>query len=397
MIRFMVWSLAMGLHAGVLAAPPMTPADAFALGKADGSAGAAGVAGQATSANAAANVPDYSTTNANSSYFGGGNGNPRTFGSARVLDCATTSYTNPRQQAECTAINQIAGDRTNRPITPIAPTDPTIATGRAIANNPAAVAGSFTSGYSACTTQTVTTPPVYETELCVHEKKIEPVSCQKTLTVTVTTTESCVPNTWYGGFVLGIPGYGWTNQVDVYCDMNRNDGMLALRFTPTGLHGACAVGNLDVPKAPFTVSDRVEWGQVCSAPTRIYVTSWWQDGNGVNVTYDADGNIVPVSFDTNGTYYEQQNCRTGVANGELTSIHHYKGTCNVTNYIGYEPGYTQGCVGDVCTYTFRMIDSRWGNQAVNAAGPFTPPKIVATETDIWDTAACDILQSRTLP
>jgi len=173
------------MQASAWAAQPMTPADAFALGKSDGAAGGTDVAGQITGANATANVPGYTTTNVNSGYFAGGNGNPRTFGSARVLDCASTVYTQPEQQAECTAINQIAGDRSARPITPIASTDPTIATGRSIANNPEAVAGSFTSGYSACTTQTVTTPPVYETEICIHEKKIEPVSCQKTLTVTV--------------------------------------------------------------------------------------------------------------------------------------------------------------------------------------------------------------------
>ena len=117
------------------------------------------------STSASTNVDAYSTTNANSSYFSNGNGDPRTPGAAQVSTCANTTFADPKVQAECTAINQIAGDRSVRPLTPLTPADPMLVLGRATATDPVSVAGAFAASYSGCSTQTVTTPPIYETDL----------------------------------------------------------------------------------------------------------------------------------------------------------------------------------------------------------------------------------------
>ncbi len=341
-------------YSSVWAQPPsptptpatLTPATAFNLGKSDGAAGTATVTGSINSTSAATNVDSYSTTNSNSSYFSGGNGNPRTFGAVRVTDCATTVYPDARNQAECAGINQVAGDRSRRPVTPMTPSDPMLVRGKVIVNDPVSVAGAFTSGYSACTTQNVTTPPVYQTEFCTQERSLQTQTCTKLLTVNIVLTPSCTPGTWYGGYMIGIPIDGWFNRVDALCNPDRTDGMIQLRFTPVGLHGVCYAGSLNAPMAPFAVT-----------------TTLGYRGAGAN----------------------------------LTTAHNYKGSCTVTNWIAYEPGYTQGCVSEVCSYTFRIIDSRWGNLAVGGTPGLRPPGNIHTEVDVWDTAACDILQARTLP
>jgi hypothetical protein len=240
-------------------------------------------------------------------------------------------------------------------------TDPLVVKRNTVSGDAETYLGSLivNGAYAGCAEKTVKDPDKYQTETCNQYLTAGEESCNEILTVSITTSESCVPGTWYGGYSLGIPVYGWVNQVDIYCDMNRSDGMLRLRFTPIGLHGVCSIGYLDVPKSPFTVADSVGWGVI-------------------GQTCDGDGNC-------SDSY--------GPVNYELTSIHNWKGACTVTNYIGYEPGYAQGCVGDTCNFTFRALDSRWGNQAVATGGPFTPPKIIVTETDSWDNQ-CTALEAR---
>ena len=87
----------------------------------------------------------------------------------------------------------------------------------------------------------------------------------------------------------------------------------------------------------------------------------------------------------------------GYINYEVKAAHNYKGSCTVTNYIGYAPGYTQGCSNGVCTYTFSFYDNRWGDYGFGNTGALPVPAIIHTENDAWDTAACSLLDARTLP
>ena len=152
------WCFLLLLAAAFPAWADMTPAQAFDAGKAFGQSGsgAAAVKGAISGSAAADQVPQYGTSNANSAYYGGGDGDPRTPGSARVSECATTLYADPRQQVECDAINDLANNRSTRPPLTIAPNDPILVQGAAIKADPSAVAGAFGGAYGACSTTTVT-------------------------------------------------------------------------------------------------------------------------------------------------------------------------------------------------------------------------------------------------
>ena len=51
--------------------------------------------------------------------------------------------------------------------------------------------------YSACTQQTVSAPARKQIEVCAETRAPEERTCEKVLTVTVTTSQSCVPGTWF--------------------------------------------------------------------------------------------------------------------------------------------------------------------------------------------------------
>lgn len=192
------WCLPVVLAVVSPACADMTPAQAFDAGKAFGQsgAGAAAVKGAISGTSAAVKVPQYGTSNANSAYYGGGDGDTRTPGSARVTECASRTYSDPRQQVECDAINDLANNRSTRPPLIITPADPILVQGRAVKADPFALAGAFGGAYGACRTTTVTRPATYEEEICNEYKTLGDQACQKTLSVTVRTDSLCVTGSY---------------------------------------------------------------------------------------------------------------------------------------------------------------------------------------------------------
>ena len=352
MNRCIVWVL---LAAAWPAWADMTPAQAFDAGKSFGQSvdGAAAVQGAISGANAAADVPHHDTVNANSTYYAGGDGDPRTPGGNRVTECASAAYADPKQQVECNAINDLANNRAARPPLAIVPADPILVQGAAVKADPASVAGAFGGAYGACKTTTVTRPAVYEEEVCNEYKTVGEETCQKTLSVRVDVSQACTPGTWYS------VGSALFTEVDAYCDPYRSDGLLALRFTPAQLSGVCRIGYADVPMAPFTITTEQElyanYEQRCD-----WEYCYWQ---------------------------------WTVRNGLASDVSHWKGACTVQVEIGYAAG-NHGCNDDTCSYTFKSVDWRWVNVRKNTSGPFAKPGIVVTETDTWDTGACDVLEAR---
>jgi len=329
----------------------MTPAEAFEAGKTFGQSGsgAAAVKGAISGTAAAGKVPNYGTTHAHSSYYGAGDGDPRTPGGARVSECASVTHPDPKQQVECDAINDLANNRSTRPPLTIVPADPILVQGATVKADPAAVAGAFGGAYGACTTTTVTQPATYEEEVCNEYKTLGEEVCQKALTVTVTISESCTPNTWYPA------GSGLLTLIDAYCEPDRADGQLSLRFTPDGLHGVCQYGFATVPKAPFTI---------------VAGQDFWFE-------YVCDEFYCP--------WIVQHNLLT-------TAINHWKGACTVPIDIGYGVG-AQGCKGNTCTYIFEYQDYRWGHHWILPTNLFADPKRSVTETDSWDNA-CVLFEAR---
>lgn len=347
----------------------MTANDAFNEGNTFGKANvgtAKSKISTTTASDANTGVPNYTATDPASSYYMGGTGSLTAPATAGVTGCTSTAGTadpDPHTHGKCEGVRMLMNDPGKKNVMfPLnSTTDPLVVKRNMVSGDAETYLGSLivSGGYAGCAEKTVKDPDKYQTETCDQYLTAGEESCNEVLTVTVTTSESCIPGTWYGGYMMGIAPYGWLNQIDIHCDMTRTDGKLRLRFTPVGLHGVCSIGYLDVPKSPFTVADSVGWGVI-------------------GQTCDGDGNC-------SDSY--------GPVNYELTSVHNWKGACTVTNYIGYEPGYAQGCVGDTCNFTFRALDSRWGNQAVATGGPFTPPKTIVTETDFWDNQ-CMALEAR---
>lgn len=348
------------LTASAAHASGLTADEAFTEGGAFGKANIGTAKSNITTETATTGVPNYAASDAASSHFMAGQGSLTAPATSGVIDCTSTPGTadpDAHTHGKCESTRMLMNDpgKKNMMFPLDKNTDPLVVKRDAIKSDPDTYLGSLnvSGAYSGCATKTVKDPDTYLTETCNQYLMEGEESCNERLTVTIKTTESCVPGTWYGGFRLPFP----IQQVDIFCDMNRADGMIRLRFTPYELHGVCSVGYLDVPKAPFTVSDKVQYG------------------------------VTGHTCDTDGCRDEY-----GYLNYEVVTINHWKGSCTVKNFIGYEPGYIQGCSGDTCSYTFRAIDWRWGNQAVATAG-FTLPKISVTETDFWDNQ-CAALEAR---
>lgn len=352
-MRALAWLLC--LTAGQVCAAGMTPSEAFSDGKSFANANIGTAKSKISTTEASSTtkgVPNYTATDLASSYYMGGTGSLTAPATTDVLGCTSTSSatdSDAHTHGKCESVRMLMNDPGKKDLMfPLSPkTDPLAVKRDLVAGDAETYLGSLivSGAYSGCATKTVKEPDTYQTETCNQYLTAGEESCKEILTVTLTITESCVPGAWYGGQLFGIAAGGWQMQVDAFCDMNRADGMLALRFTPIGLHGACSIGYLDAPKAPFTVTDTVGWK------------------------------------------------KGGYVNHELTSAFHWKGYCTVTNYIGYEPGYTQGCAGGVCSYTFRMTENRWGNIAIGGASNLPEPHLVITETDNWDNQ-CTALEAR---
>lgn len=354
------------LAASPLYAADMTTSDAFNEGNTFGKAELGTAKGKINTPTASTGVPNYTASDPASSYYAGGMGSLTAPAAAGVSACTSTLGTSdpdPYTHGKCESTRMLMNDPGKKDVMfPLnKKTDPLVLKGNAVKGDADTYLGSLivSGAYSGCAEKIIKDADKYETETCNQYLTAGEEKCQEILSVAITTTDSCVPGSWYGGFLVGSPpNWGHFQRVHAQCDIGRADGMIRLRFTPEGLHGACAVGYLDVPKTPFTVSDYVGWGSetVCD-------------------DWDCSTSTVPVNF-------------------ELTNVHHWKGSCTVTNYIGFEPGYTQGCTGGTCSYVFRQTDSRWGNIYVPmVAAPFNEPKLIITETDTWDNQ-CSALEAR---
>jgi hypothetical protein len=350
----------------------MTPTDAFKDGNAfakskDGIGMAKSKISTAIATDATKGVPNYTATDPASGYYMGGVGSLTAPATAGVTNCTSTPGTTDPDgytHGKCEATRMLMKDPGKKDVMfPLnKKTDPLVVTRNTVAADADTYLGTLIVGgaYSGCADKTVKDPDKFETETCNQYLAPEPnQTCNEVLTVAITVTESCVPGTWYGAQLFGIPYKGWEMQIDAFCDMTRTDGKLALRFTPVGLHGICSIGYLDVPKTLFTVTDVVNYG------------------------------VVKTVCDDEGYCADKY----GFMNDEVVAAHNYKGSCTVKNHIGYEPGYTQGCVGGTCNYTFRMVDSRWLNTAVGGSGSLPEPGLIITETDNWDNQ-CSALDAR---
>ena len=196
---------------------PQTPAEVFQQGQALGASGGTAIGREIGSGASAGAVPNYSDAQPQSSLFAGGSGSLVPPGAAQVSGCEVNpADPDARKRQQCDATNFLAKKSTAASFN-LPPNDPVLRAARPITANPESILGSMSGTYSACTQQTVTAPARKQIEVCAETRAPEERTCEKVLTVTVTTSQSCVPGTWFAG------GSADRNDVDhmtgyVYCD-----------------------------------------------------------------------------------------------------------------------------------------------------------------------------------
>ena len=155
--------------------------------------GTAAARGGITPGTATSVVPGATQTAPAANYYGGADLGTGT--AATLTDCAGPQAA---QTPACQAVNFSQTNPGRRPSFTIAPNHPLRTGARAIIADPAAVAGNLAGTYSACTTQTVKAPDLFETRLCNEYRTLEHHSCRKTLSVSVTDNGL---NCAYGSFL----------------------------------------------------------------------------------------------------------------------------------------------------------------------------------------------------
>lgn len=157
-----------------------TPAEAFAEGTQFGRAGNAAAQSRIDGSTAGATVPGFAATAPAASHFGGPG--PGAGATAVIAECATPAR---KDSPACQAVNFSQTNPGQRPSFTITPADPLLSRAKTITSDPAAIAGNIAGTYSACTTQTVTAPDIFETRVCNEYRTLERQTCDKTLNVSV--------------------------------------------------------------------------------------------------------------------------------------------------------------------------------------------------------------------
>lgn len=194
---------------------------------------------------AADKIPAYGSSPPEAQYYQGGQGAPSGPGMAKVQNCASMSPDDdPMKRQECEAVNLLARNPEVRPKFNVSKSDPMILANKHSRENAEPFFQSLgiggTGSSTECSTRLETTPGQYTTETCSSFREVaeqqctagrviktdadanftcdqtisayEAVNCNRTLNVTVTTTQNCTPGTWLTGGQISF------FKVDYFCD-----------------------------------------------------------------------------------------------------------------------------------------------------------------------------------
>jgi hypothetical protein len=171
--------------------------DAFNQGTALGRSGNSAARAQINGTTAQANVPGYTSSPPQTSYFGSPGISTPAAAAANACTSPGNSGDNNSGSAgnfaaqACDAMDFSQTNPTRRPNFSISPNDPLLTGAKTITADPQAIAGNIAGNYSGCTVQTTTTPDRFETALCHQVRTIETLSCDKVLIVTPVHTPGC--------------------------------------------------------------------------------------------------------------------------------------------------------------------------------------------------------------
>ncbi len=256
----------------------MTPEEAFGQGGGFGASGAPAVGSNITSGTGTSTVPQYSTTQPQSSLFAGGDGSLVAPGTQQVTDCETKPPSpDGRAQQQCEATNFLAKKSTAASFN-LAPTDPVLVKARPITNDPRSILGAMSGTYSACTPQTATAPARKQIEVCTESRTPEQQTCQKVLAVKVTSIQSCPPGTWFTSTTIGQSF--WAINVQAYCQMGGQVGLYVYDPIPWVGGGISGVFWAD-PDTGMTAPQVITnyFGYLGAIALGYYKTVWYQGGS----------------------------------------------------------------------------------------------------------------------
>jgi len=210
-------------------------------------------------------VPGYTTTPAETAYYG----QPSLSGAAntRLAACAG-STTDPVCQAQSNAVTSA-----NTPRAAVSPYDPAVTAARSIAGNPNSVLGSLADYYSGCATAEVTTPASTATKVCNRYIGVGNYSTRRDLTVQVDLVPSCAAGDWFAHGQVNRNGADYM-VAEAQCRI-RADGLQQFRFYAAGGMGACIGWQaLELPTASATSTTFVadlspHWQGHCWSPFKV--------------------------------------------------------------------------------------------------------------------------------
>ena len=320
------------------------------------------------------NYYNYSATAPEAGYFMNGGGDTITPGAGKVTACQTGPV-NPNAflQQNCDAINYMARNPAIRPQFTLTPGDPNVARSRSIEANPATLAAnslgyaspSAIGAFTGCTTQTITTPPTYTTEVCNEylnatshlctvgrtivvdadsnyqcsqtAKSYETLSCRRGSTVTIGFGQ-CTPGAWLGR----VAYVDCARCVDPYMAMNV----------------------------------------FCGSDGRSYEVEPYRSYDGVN-RFDYN----TVGYPWNGSYGRFP---VAVAPGQSVTDYYVSNLgfgCNLYVY------FSVNCGATTCTPTMRNVSS--GCSSSGGTGTGAPLQLPMSKTvSNWTSNECVTLQQR---
>jgi hypothetical protein len=174
--------------------------EAFEQGTALGRSANTAARAQINADSASSNVPGFSTTPPQTSYFGGAGLSTQAAAAANACaspqpgsssaSSSTNTSANFAAQA-CDAVEFSQTNATRRPNFTITKSDSLLSGAKTIVADPQAIAGNIAGTYSGCSVQTTTTPDRFESAMCHQVRTTETLSCDKVLIVTPVQTPGC--------------------------------------------------------------------------------------------------------------------------------------------------------------------------------------------------------------
>ncbi len=165
--------------------------DAFSKGGDLGRSGNGQARQQVTGETARSTVPNYTENPREAALYGSGSLSAPA--GAAISNCAATGQGSSYADQACNATNFSQTNPGQRPNFSIGANDPLVTRSKAIANDPQSIAGNIAGTYSSCTTQTTTSPDIFETQVCNQYRTLETQTCNKILIVTPFQTPGCSP------------------------------------------------------------------------------------------------------------------------------------------------------------------------------------------------------------